>query len=98
MFNGTGVQKDEASAAALLARAARKGSPIAQNRLAHVYAAGRGLPADPVAAIKWHLISKAAGAKDPTLDEFMGKQRPEVRAAGDKAARPWVDVIMQSRS
>ena len=38
---------------------------------------------------------KAAGAKDPTLDEFAAKQRPDVRAAGDKAARPWVNVIMQ---
>jgi len=83
---------------ALLSRAARKGSPIAQNRLAHVYAAGRVLAADPVAAIKWHLISKASGAKDLVLDEFMSKQKSDVRAAAEKAARPWVDAITQSRS
>jgi TPR repeat protein len=95
LFNGTGVEKNEAGAVALLSRAAHKGSPIAQNRLAHVYAAGRVLAADPLAAIKWHLISKAAGAKDLVLDEFMSKQRPEVRAAAERAARPWVDAITQ---
>jgi TPR repeat protein len=98
LFNGTGVEKNESGAVALLSRAARKGSPIAQNRLAHVYAAGRVLAADPVAAIKWHLISKASGAKDLVLDEFMSKQRSDVRAAAEKAARPWVEVITQSRS
>jgi uncharacterized protein len=98
LFNGTGVEKNEAGAVALISRAARKGSPIAQNRLAHVYAAGRGLSADPVAAIKWHLVSKAAGAKDLTLDEFMSRQKPDVRAAAEKAAQPWVDAITQSRS
>ena len=58
----------------------RKGSPIAQNRLAHILAAGRGLPADPVEAIKWHLISKAGGASDQNLDAFMRKQKPETVA------------------
>jgi len=46
LFNGTGVEKSEAGAVTLLSRAARKGSPIAQNRLAHIYAAGRVLAAD----------------------------------------------------
>jgi TPR repeat protein len=98
LFNGTGVPKNEAAAAALLKRAARKGSPIAQNRLAQVFAFGRGVPADPVEAIKWHLVSKAGGASDILLDDFVGKQKPEVRAAGEKAARPWVDAIKPPRS
>jgi hypothetical protein len=32
------------------------------------------------------------------LDEFMSKQRADVRAAAEKAARPWIDAITQSRS
>ena len=58
------ASKDEAAPPLLMRKAARRGSPIAQNRLARILAAGRGLPADPVEAIKWHLIAKAAGASD----------------------------------
>jgi hypothetical protein len=98
LFNGTGIQKDEAAAAALFRKAAMQGSPIAQNRLARVYAFGRGVPAaDPVQAIKWHLISKAGGNSDLQLDDYMQKQSPEARAAGEKAAKPWVDLISPIR-
>ena len=84
LFNGTGVAKNEQSAARFLHARARKGSPIAQNRLAHILAAGRGMPADPVEAIKWHLISKAGGASDQKLDAFMRTQKPETIAAADQ--------------
>ena len=71
-----------------------QGSPIAQNRLARIYAFGRGGPAaDPVQAIKWHLISKAGGNSDLQLDDYMQKQSPETRAAGEQAAKPWVDLL-----
>ena len=99
LFNGTGTSKDEARAAALFRKAAMQGSPIAQNRLARIYAFGRGVPApDPVQAIKWHLIAKAGGNGDLYLDDYMQKQIPENRAAGEQAAKPWLDVIAQSRS
>jgi len=98
LFNGTGVAKDEPAAAALLKKAARAGSPIAQNRLANVLAAGRGLPADPVEAIKWHLVSRAGGATDLGLDDFMRRQPPDTRAAGEKAAQPWIEALKQPRS
>jgi hypothetical protein len=63
-----------------------------------VLATGVGVPApDPVQATKWHLISKAGGANDPFLDDFVAKQTPEVRAAGEKAAKPWLDVIEQQK-
>ena len=45
-FNGDGVDKDEAAAAQLFLKAAHRGSPIAQNRLARILMAGRGMPAD----------------------------------------------------
>jgi TPR repeat protein len=98
LFNGTGVAKDQAAAAVLLRKAARKGNPVAQNRLANILANGKGLPADPVQAIKWHLIAKAGGDGDVGLDDFMRGQKPEVQAAGEKAAQPWLEAIKLSRS
>jgi TPR repeat protein len=89
-FNGQGVAKNEAAAAQLLLKAANRGSPIAQNRLARILMAGRGMPADPTQAIKWHIIAKAAGAGDPELDLFASKQKPEVRAAAEKEAKKWL--------
>ena len=91
-FNGEGTEKSEAAAAETFLRAARRGSPIAQNRLARVLMAGRGLPADPVEAVKWHTIAKAAGAGDPELDVFASKQTQQVREAADKAARKWLST------
>jgi TPR repeat protein len=98
LYNGTGVTKNEAAAAELLKKAARRGSPIAQNRLAWVLATGRGLKADPVEAVKWHIVAKAAGAGDPWLDDFMLKQSPETRSAAEKDAKPWLALIAASRT
>ncbi len=57
---------------ALLWKAARRGSPIAQNRLARVLATGMGAPKDMTEAMKWHLIAKSGGNGDPMLDEMFG--------------------------
>ena len=89
-FNGAGTAKDEAAAAALFLKAARRGNAIAQDRLARILMAGRGMPADPTEAIKWHLIAKAGGGKDPMLDDFAAKQTPEVRDAAEKKAKLWL--------
>jgi TPR repeat protein len=78
-------------------RAAHRGSPIAQNRIAHVLMAGRGMPADPVEAIKWHLISKEGGATDQKLDAFMRSQKPDVVAAATKAAQPSIEAFRLAR-
>jgi TPR repeat protein len=82
----------------VLRRAASRGSPIAQNRLARMFATGRGMTTDPVAAIKWHLIAKAGGLGDTFLDEFASKQTPEVRDAAEKAARPWLQMLALSNT
>ena len=82
LFNGSGVAKNERAAAALLAKAARKGNPVAQNRLANILAIGRGLHADPVEAIKWHIVAKAGGVSDIRSTSSCSKQTPEIRAAG----------------
>ena len=91
-FNGAGTARDEAAAAKLLLNAARGGSPIAQNRMARILSAGRGLPVNPSEAIKWHLVAKANGVGDPELDIFANKQKPEDRAAGEKAAQLWLST------
>ena len=96
-FNGEGTAKDEAAAAKLFLKAAYLSSPIAQNRIARILMAGRGLPADPTEALKWHIISKAAGASDPDLDVFAGKQTPAVRDAADNAARKWLSTATAAR-
>jgi hypothetical protein len=98
LFNGTGgAERNERLAATLLAKAARKGNPIAQNRLANILAVGRGVQANAVEAVKWHIIAKAGGVSDIPLDTFVQKQTPETREAGEKAAKPWLDALKEQR-
>ena len=87
-FNGTGIAKNEAAAAQLFLIAARRGSPIAQDRLARILMAGRGMPADATEAIKWHIVAKAGGASDPELDVFAAKQTPAVTRAAAAESPP----------
>jgi hypothetical protein len=54
--------------------------------------AGRGMPADPAEAVKWHLIAKAGGASDPDLDVFAGKQTPAVQEAAKAATNKWLST------
>ena len=89
LFNGDGVAKNEQAAAALFQQAALHGNAVAQDRLARILAEGRGAPENPVEATKWHLISKARGETDLTLDDFVNRLDPTTRAAGEKAAQPW---------
>ncbi len=96
-FNGDGVAKDEAAAARLFLISARRGSAIAQNRLARILMAGRGMPANAAEAVKWHFIAKDAGAGDPELDVFANKQTAELRDGADKAARKWLSTIAALR-
>ena len=96
-FNGEFTDKDESAAARLFLSAARRGSPIAQNRLARILMAGRGLPADATEAIRWHIVAKQNGAGDPELDVFASKQPQTVRDAADKAARKWLSTQVAAR-
>jgi TPR repeat protein len=98
LFNGDGVAKNEQEAAAMFRKAAQRGNAVGQDRLARILAEGRGAPANPVEATKWHLISKARGETDLMLDDFVNKLDANTRAAGEKAAKPWLDVIKRPRS
>ncbi len=93
LYNGDGVDRNQKLAAALFRKAALQGTPIAQDRLAHILASGLGAPADPVEAAKWHLISKARGETDLALDDFVAKLDPDTRAAGEAEAKKWIDAL-----
>jgi uncharacterized protein len=96
LFNGDGIDRNQQLAADVFRKAAIKGNPIAQDRLAIILADGLGVPADPVEAAKWHLISKAAGETDLMLDDFVSKLDATTHAAAEKAAKPWIDAIKRA--
>ena len=98
LFNGDGVARNQEAAAAVFRKAALRGNAVAQDRFARILADGRGAPANPVEATKWHLISKARGETDLMLDDFVNKLDPTTRAAGEKAAKPWLDVLKKPPS
>jgi TPR repeat protein len=87
LFNGVGVAKDEAGAAKLLLRAAAHNNPIAENRLAHLYVSGRGVPKDLVEAATWNRFAKAAGIDDPDLDAATASLTPEQSKRVDELVR-----------
>jgi TPR repeat protein len=93
LFNGDGVPKNEQAAAVIFHQAALHGNAVAQDRLARILSEGRGAPKNPIEATKWHLISKARGETNLTLDDFVNKLDPATRAAGEKAAQPFIDAL-----
>ena len=97
LFNGDGVPKNEQAAAVIFRQAALHGNPVAQDRLARILAEGRGAPKNPVEATKWHLISKARGETNLTLDDFVSKLDPATRTAGEKAAQPFIDALKEPK-
>ena len=87
LFNGEGVTKDEAGAVKLLKIAAAKGNPIAQNRIAHLYAVGRVVERDLAKAAAWNSFAKAAGLADQSLDVATANLTPDERKRFTKIIR-----------
>lgn len=96
-FNGTDTPRNQTAAVQMLTSAARRGSPIAQNRLARILSTGEGVAANPVEAMKWHIIARTDGRGDPELDAYMARQKPEDRDAAEKAAKKWLATEPRSR-
>ena len=65
---------------------AEQGNPVAQNRLARLYANGAVVGSDPVQAAKWHLLARAQGVADPLLDDLLAKLSKDDQAAAEKRA------------
>ena len=99
LYNGDGVARNEDAAAANLPQGrAKHGSPIAQDRLRAHHGQRPRRPADPVKAVKWHLVSRAGGETDITLDDFMAKLDAATVAEGTKQAKPWIDALKQAQA
>ena len=67
----------EAAAAKIFIHAAARNNPIAQNRLAHLYLTGRGVPRDLAEAATWNRFAKAGGLDDADLDAATANLTPE---------------------
>ena len=72
-FNGVGVDRDEAGAAKLFQKAAAMGNAVAQNRLAYLFAQGRGVDKDLAKARQWRDRAVKAGLKDVRLDGMLNE-------------------------
>ena len=44
-----------------------------------------------------HLIARAGGNNDLSLEDFLQKMKPEDRAAAEKAAQPWIEAMKEQR-
>ena len=90
LFNGVGIDKDETAGARLFLKAAAANNPIAQNRIARLLVAGRGVKQDVVEAMKWHILARGAGEKDPWLDDVLNKLTPAQKKAVEAAVHQFV--------
>jgi TPR repeat protein len=63
-----------------------RGNAIAQNRLARLYASGRGVPQNRVEAAAWHLAAAAQGLADPWLDGALRELSADERARSERLA------------
>jgi TPR repeat protein len=91
LFRGHGVPPDQKRGAALFRAAAEKGMAVAQNRLARCYVHGAGVEKSMIDAATWHLIAKAGGVPDESLDKTVAKLSKADRAKAEKAAAAWRD-------
>ena len=87
-FQGLGVAKDYAQAAAWFLEAANQGHAGAQNIMAMMYFLGRGVVADPAEAYKWAMLASAGGETDAwnTRREIAAKISAEAKAEGEQRA------------
>ena len=98
LFNGTGVAKERGGWRRHCWRK-RRARAIPSRRTVSPIFWRSAAACRPIRwqAIKWHIIAKAGGVSDIPLDTFVQKQPPEIRAAGEKAAKPWLDALKEAR-
>lgn len=86
LVNGIGGERDYEAGFRWLKRAAEGGNVIAQNKLAHLYINALGTRPDPVEAVKYYVLSRRAGLKDPALEDFYLGINEEQQLKGIEAA------------
>ena len=84
------IPQDKPAAVALLRKAARQNSAIAQSRLAWLLFYGDGTPVDKIEGFKWHLIARTAGKGEPELDRLYSELSPADQAKAEAAAKDWL--------
>lgn len=81
---------DTADAAAWLERAALQGQPVAQYRLATLYASGRGVPAaDKIKAFRWYLAAAQAGNRKAMSNLAVAYAQGDGTAKNPQEAGRW---------
>ena len=93
LFKGRGVPANQPRAAWFFTAAAEHGNPVAQNRLANLYASGVVYTKDVVTAAKWHLLARRAGVSDFRLDYLLSTLSPEQRVQADADATQWLERV-----
>jgi TPR repeat protein len=78
--------------------AARRGNIVAQNRIAKLYATGRGVALDPVEAMKWNILASKGGRADPWLDDYAAKQSADQKKEAETRADAFKPEASKSRS
>src|SRR5205085_2617809 len=94
------AKNDTTDAAPWLERAAIQGVPVAQYRVATLYAAGRGVPAGKVNAYRWYVIAAKAGRKESKerVDARSSQLTSEDRSAAETAAAEFKPLPMNARA
>lgn len=70
LVNGFGGERNLDEGFRWLYGAAQRGNVVAQNKVAHLYIQALGTRPDPIEAAKWYVLSRRAGLKDPSLEDF----------------------------
>jgi localization factor PodJL len=83
------AKNDTTDAAPWLERAAFQGVPVAQYRVATLYAAGRGVPADKVKAFRWYLAAAQAGNRKAMSNLAVAYAQGDGTAKNPQEAGRW---------
>jgi TPR repeat protein len=88
LINGVGGERNLEDGFRWLYGAAQRGNVVAQNKVAHLYIQALGTKPNPVEAAKWYVLSRRAGLKDASLEDFyLGIEEDQQRQAIDAANR-----------
>jgi TPR repeat protein len=91
-LNGQGVEQSYKEAGEWFLKAAKNRVPQAQNKLAGLYAEGRGMPRDMERAYAWYRVAAAHNHQlsIEALDGARARLSPEELAEAEKLAEQWI--------
>jgi TPR repeat protein len=86
LVNGVGGERNYEEGFRWLKTAAERGNVLAQNKVSHLYINALGTRPDPIEAVKYYVLSRRAGLKDPALEDFYLGVDEEQQLKGIEAA------------